>query len=38
MHQILRIAKENISTFRSLEEAERWIEKMTLARPKRETT
>lgn len=38
MHQILRIAKENISTFRSLEEAERWIEKMTLTRPKRETT
>ena len=28
MHQILRISKENIATFHSMEEAERWVAKV----------
>lgn len=38
MHQILRIAKENLSIFHSLAEAERWIASATSTRPNDQTT
>ena len=35
MHQILRISKENIAVFHSMEEAERWVAKVTFTRSTR---